>query len=106
MKRPEALLLLACVLTVPLAAGCGNACFKLADQICSCQPDDTSRATCSQRARDEEGIYPVRSQDEQLCQAKLDQHVCECQQLTTPEGRERCGLAITASPPETPATSR
>jgi hypothetical protein len=106
MKRLEPLLLLACVLTVSLAAGCGNACLKLADQICSCQPDDTSRANCQQRARDQGSIFPVRTQDEQICQQKLDSQVCDCQNLLTPEGREACGIAYSSAPLDVPATSR
>lgn len=94
MKRIKPLLLLAGVLTVPLVAGCGNACLRLADQICSCQPDDTSRANCSQRAREQEGIFSVRSEDERTCQAKLDSNSCDCQKLITPEGREGCGIAF------------
>jgi hypothetical protein len=106
MKRLEPLLLLACVLTVSLAAGCGNACLKLADQICSCQPDDTSRANCQQRARDQESIFPVRTQDEQVCQAALDSQKCNCQNLLTPEGRAECGIAYTFAPLDAPATSQ
>lgn len=94
MKRPAPLLLLAGMLTIPLVAGCGNACLKLADQICSCQPDDTSRQNCQQRARDQEGIFSVRSEDERVCQSILDQGKCDCQALITPEGRELCGLAF------------
>jgi hypothetical protein len=100
MKRLQPLLVLACVLTVSLAAGCGNACLQLADQICSCQPDDTSRANCQQRARDQASIYPVRTQDEQACQRALDSH------LLTPEGRQTCGIAYTFAPLDVPATSR
>ena len=106
MKRLQPLLVLACVLTVSLAAGCGNACLKLADQICSCQPDDTSRANCQQRARDQASIYPVRTQDEQACQRALDSHLCDCQHLLTPEGRQACGIAYTFAPLDVPATSR
>jgi hypothetical protein len=100
MKRLKPLLLLACVLTVPLGAGCGNACLKLADQICSCQPDDTSRSNCQQRARQQEAIFPVRSQDDQFCQDRLDSNACDCQKLLTPEGREACGVAYTLAPPD------
>jgi hypothetical protein len=106
MKRLEPLLLLACVLTVSLAAGCGNACLKLADQICGCQPDDTSRANCQQRARDQESIFPVRTQDEQACQLALDSNKCDCQHLLTPEGREACGIAYNFAPLDVPATSK
>jgi hypothetical protein len=106
MKRLKPLLLLPFVLTVPLVAGCGNACLKLADQICSCQPDNTSRANCSQRAREQEAIFSVRSEDEQRCQKALDTSACDCQKLITPEGREACGIAYTIAPPDGAASSR
>jgi len=98
MFRRATLLLVACALCAPLLAGCGNACFKLADQICSCQPDDVSRANCQSRARDLEKIFPVSSQDQELCQEKLDSHACDCQNLTTPEGRVACGTSYQAAP--------
>ena len=94
MKLLRPLLLLAGVLTVPLVSGCGNACLQLADQICNCQPDDTTRANCQQRARDQEGIFSVRSEDQRACQAILDNGQCTCQSLVTPEGRAACGLSF------------
>jgi hypothetical protein len=106
MPRRGLLLLAACALAVPLLAGCGNACFKLADQICSCQPDDTSRANCQSRARDTEKIFPVSSQDEETCQQKLDSNACVCQNLTTPEGRVACGTAYQVVPPQTAQPSQ
>ena len=106
MKRLKPLLLPAFMLTVPLVAGCGNACLKLADQICGCQPDDTSRANCSQRAREQEAIFPVRSEDERRCQDALDANACDCQKLITPEGRTACGIAYTIAPPDGAASSR
>jgi hypothetical protein len=105
MKRLKPLLLPIFVLTVPLVAGCGNACLKLADQICSCQPDDTSRANCQQRAREQEAIFSVRREDEQLCQLALDSNSCDCQKLITPEGRKACGIAYTVAPPDGAASS-
>ena len=99
MKRLEPLLLLACVLTVSLAAGCGNACLKLADQICSCQPDDISRSACQQQARTQEAIFPLTNQNDQACQKALDTHACDCTLITTPEGRVGCGLAYDAGVP-------
>jgi hypothetical protein len=94
MKRLAPLLLLACVITLTLAAGCGNACLQLADKICSCQPDDTSRANCQQRARNQGGIFSVEPQNETFCQGKLDSEACDCQSLVTPEGRMACGLSF------------
>lgn len=105
MKRLAPLLLLAGVLTLPLVAGCGNACLKLADQICSCQPDDNSRQNCQQRAREQEAIFSVRREDEQLCQQALDSNACDCQKLITPEGRKACGIAYTFAPPDGAASS-
>jgi len=94
------------MLTVLLDAGCGNACLKLADQICSCQPDDPSRANCSQKARDQEGIFNVRPQDEQLCQELLDSNSCDCKKLDTPEGRVACGVSFSVAPANEGASSR
>jgi hypothetical protein len=102
MDRLKPLLLLGCVLTLTLAAGCGNACLKLADQICNCQPNDTLRSGCQAQVREQEKVFSIRSQDEQLCQAKLDSNECTCEKLTTPEGRQACGLAYTFAPTERP----
>ena len=106
MNRLQPLLLLACVLTLPLAAGCANPCLRLADQICGCQPDDTSRANCQQRAREQEAIFSAGPDQERLCQQALDTKACDCQKLITPEGRTACGLAFTVAPPDTAGTAR
>jgi hypothetical protein len=98
MRRRLPLLLPASMLTLLLAAGCGDACLKLADQICSCQPDQTSQANCQQRARDVEGVFNVRKQDEQFCQHLLDTNSCDCKKLDTPEGRQACGTSISVDP--------
>jgi hypothetical protein len=86
------LLLLACVLTLTAAAGCGDPCRDLAGQICICFPDDGTRAVCNQRAKDAESSFPVSQQDKEFCQQKLDSHSCDCLKLATPEGRAGCGL--------------
>jgi hypothetical protein len=106
MTRLKPLLLLACVLTVPLAAGCGDACLKLADQICNCQPDDATRSGCQAQVREQENVFSVRNEDQQRCQQLLDSNACDCRKLTTPEGRQACGLAYTVAPPDTPAQTR
>ena len=105
MSLCRPLILAASMLTVLLANGCGNACFKLADQICSCQVNDTLKANCQQRARDQEAIFNVQSQDQQYCQSILDSGKCDCKKLDTPEGRVNCGMAYTAAP-EDGASSR
>jgi hypothetical protein len=106
MRRPGPLLLLACALAIPLLTGCGNSCFKLADQICACQPDDTTRANCQARARDQAQIFPISAEDQQRCQEKIDSKACECQKLTTPEGRVACGTGYADAPSEPPLPSR
>ena len=90
------LLRLLCVLTLSLAAGCGDACLSLAQQICNCQPDQVSIDACNQRAQTAEGIFPVRSQDEQYCQSRLDDPTspCDCTKLNTAAGRAACGIAF------------
>jgi len=92
----KALRLAGCVLTLSLAAGCGNPCRDLASKICSCLPDDGTRAACNTRARQQESNFAVRKEDEQICQQKLDS--CDCTMLNTPEGRVNCGVAWSAPP--------
>jgi hypothetical protein len=87
------LLKLAFVLSLVLAAGCGNACEALASQICRCLPDDGSRAACNGRAKDQEATYPLRAEDLQYCQGLLDRGTCDCKVITTPEGKAACGIA-------------
>lgn len=102
----RALRLPACVLTVTLAAGCGDSCLTLASQICKCLPDDGSRAACNQRAKESEANFPVRSQDQAFCQHQLDSHACDCNVLNTPEGKVGCGIAFAPSSRPVPAASR
>jgi hypothetical protein len=104
MERCRPLILAACMLTVVLANGCGNACLTLADNICSCQPSDTLKTNCQQRARDQDAIFSVRSQDEQYCQGILDSGKCDCTRLDTPEGRAACGLNYGAAPADVPSS--
>lgn len=94
MNAFRPLLLLGCVLSLSLAAGCGDACLSLADQICSCQPDDASKANCNQRAKETGSVFAVRPEDEKFCQKQIDSNACNCNALTTPEGRQQCGLSF------------
>ena len=94
----RALRLLACVLSLSLASGCGDACLNLAQQICSCQLDDSAKANCNLRAKQTEGTFTVRPVDEQFCQKQLDLHACDCTALNTAEGRAACGIAVTPPP--------
>lgn len=108
MFRIRASLLAACALGLSLTAGCGNACLTLADQVCSCQPDDNSHQVCNAQAKAQQSSFPVGKADEAFCQAKLDSNACNCNQqdtaaraaccnrLNTAEGRAACGLVITS----------
>jgi len=84
--------LLLCMLTLTAAAGCGDPCRDLANRICVCFPDDGTRATCNQKAKDSESIFPLDQQDKDFCQQRLDSGACDCTKLATPEGRKGCGL--------------
>ncbi len=92
-RAARALRLSACVLSLSLAAACGDACRTLAAQICVCLPDDGSRAACNERAKEAEATFKVRPEDQAFCQKQLDTHACDCNQLNTPEGKVGCGLA-------------
>src|SRR5258708_3145297 len=87
VSRPQsALRLLACVLTLCGAVGCGAACLNLAKQICVCLPDDGTRAACNQRASDGETVFTVRPNDQAYCQHLLDTNSRDCTKLNTPAG--------------------
>ena len=88
------LILIGCVLTLSLAAGCGDACLSLAEQVCGCQPDPVSVDNCNQRAKDAKGIFGVNSNDEAFCQKQLDSNACVCTNLDTTQGRQACGIAF------------
>lgn len=109
MSRLRALPLIACLSGLLLAAGCGDACLNLADEICSCQPDDNSKQICNTQAQAEEQNFPVGNLDQQFCQQKLDSQACNCgvqettagrvaccNRLNTAEGRAACGLVLSS----------
>ena len=109
MSRLKILPILACLLGLSLAAGCGDACLSLADQICSCQPDDNSKQICNTEAKAQEKAFVVSTADQQFCQQKLDSQACNCSaqkttsgraaccnRLNTADGRAACGLVLTS----------
>ena len=101
----KSLLAAVCMLTLCLAAGCGDACLSLAQQICSCQPDQVSQDACNQRATQGKGIFTVSGEDEKFCQTQLNNNACDCTKLTTAEGRVACGLSFTVAPTASPISS-
>ncbi len=90
----RALRILACMLSFTVAAGCGDSCRTLADQICLCLPDDGTRAACAQRAKDAEQSFSLRAEDQAFCQRKIDAHSCDCNQLQSAAGKEACGISF------------
>jgi hypothetical protein len=95
LRPGKVLRLFGCVLTLTFLAGCGDACRDLASRVCGCLPDDGTRAACNQRARDAEASFPVTAQDQAFCQHQLDTNACDCNALTTPQGKVGCGIAYT-----------
>jgi hypothetical protein len=93
MPSRKVLRLLVSVLSLPLVAGCKTPCLDLANEICSCQPDTTSQSNCQTNAQNAQATFTVRGEDDAYCQQKLDEGVCDCNRLNTPEGRVNCGLA-------------
>jgi hypothetical protein len=94
-KVVKVLRLLACMVTVTVAAGCGDSCLDLAGKVCNCLPDDGTRAECNRRASDSESVFPVSSQDQTFCQQKIDTNACDCTKLATAAGKAGCGVAFT-----------
>jgi hypothetical protein len=91
------------VLTLTAAAGCGDACRSLAGQICQCLPDDGTRGACNRRASDEEAFFPIRPNDQAFCQQLLDARSCDCNNLSTADGKRNCGLSYQTQPASTAA---
>ena len=53
---------------LPLAAGCGNACLELADQILAVVSPTRCRRRTAAAGAGAEGIFTCGSEDEQICQ--------------------------------------
>jgi hypothetical protein len=104
LRPGKVLRLLGCVLTLTLAAGCGDACLDLASRVCGCLPDDGTRAACNRRAKESEASFSVTAQDQAFCQHQIDTGACDCNKLTTPEGKVGCGIAYTLPAARAPAS--
>lgn len=85
--------LAAAVLVLSLA-GCKNPCLKLAEKICECQTTTTLRDACKQNASAEQSRVTITPEDEQVCEDLYDG--CDCHDLDTAEGKQRCGMARSA----------
>ncbi len=87
------------------AAGCGSPCQDLADRICKCNFAGVAQDTCKTQVKNQlSGSDKPSDADQAFCQSKLA--TCPdpsddpgmCQRLTTPAGKEACGLAYGYQP--------
>ena len=90
--------LLAVLFAALALPACTDACEHLASQICYCLPDDGTRATCNTQASQNEDVFSVSGDDNAYCQHLLDTNACDCNVLTTPQGKANCGLSYNPYP--------
>jgi len=74
------------------------------DQICSCQPDDTSRANCQQRARDQESTFRFGPRTSKSVRRRWNSQKCNWPEPAHAGGTCGCGIAYTFAPLDAPAT--
>jgi len=70
-------------------AACTAPCDQLADNICNCLSDLSSRAACKQQISAEDSTVKVSAADQKFCSTKLE--TCTCDRLNNGD-REACGL--------------
>ena len=84
----------ACLAALLLAfalAGCKGNCRQLSERLCDCQPSQTDKDACLQRASSEESRIGPTAEQEQVCGQLLA--TCDCHTINTAEGKRACGLA-------------
>jgi hypothetical protein len=72
-----------------VTAACTAPCDQLADNICHCEPDPTTRASCEQQISAEDANVHPTNADQNLCSQKLK--TCNCLALSRGD-RDACGL--------------
>lgn len=70
---------------------CENKCLTLAKKVCECEDVASEVEDCQDRAESELSSIDITSEQEALCESKLD--ACACKGLDTPQGQINCGLA-------------
>ncbi len=101
MRTARAVIALA---ALALAQGCGlTHCEELADRICGCLPEGTTRDTCKNQVKAQLKRDPKPGGDvEAYCESKLA--TCSssdpglCDRLNTCQGKVDCGLAYQCPP--------
>ncbi|WP_224364787.1 hypothetical protein [Hyalangium versicolor] len=89
MRRPVAIAVLALALLG--LSGCKGACRQLSEKLCDCNTNSVEKELCVQRAANDESYVEPTSEDEAVCEQKLD--TCDCGTIDTDEGKVACGLA-------------
>lgn len=70
---------------------CENKCLTLAKKVCDCEGVASEVENCQDRAESELASLDITSEQEKLCESKID--ACSCEGLDTPQGQINCGLA-------------
>lgn len=73
-------------------AGCKTHCRQLAEKMCACTVTTDAKNACLQSASTKEASFPPTDEDEARCEALAEG--CDCRLIDTPQGKERCGLAL------------
>lgn len=71
--------------------GCKGSCRQLAEKLCDCAVSTIEREACLTHAQSLESQNPPTDEDNRACAELVDQ--CDCHQIDTAEGKQRCGLA-------------
>lgn len=77
------------------STACTEPCLQLAYNMCNCQPTTFLQQQCNVNAQNAESRAQPNADQQKVCSSLLS--TCDCTQLTTPEGKEACGLAREAS---------
>jgi len=74
-----------------LSTACSTPCRSLAEKLCDCETDTTSRETCLRGVAERAGTYDATEAQNQVCDGFLGS--CDCKNLNTADGKRACGLA-------------
>jgi hypothetical protein len=78
-------------------AGCKGSCRQLSEQLCDCTTNSVERELCIRRASNDEALVQPTSEDEAVCEARLNEpeedKQCTCDNYQTDKGKVACGLA-------------
>jgi hypothetical protein len=72
-------------------AGCKGNCRTLSEKLCDCELNALAREACLRNAADQDGRVAPTAEQEEVCGELLER--CECSTISTPEGKQACGLA-------------